>query len=74
MSTTVKKILATLVILGIAFLSALFTVYNYIKHPENREYFLKRLENARKVNPIKESIEMLKERLKGGKHGEQPEK
>ncbi|WP_164930567.1 hypothetical protein [Aquifex aeolicus] len=74
MSSTAKKIVVALIVLSIAFLSAFFTVYNYLKHPENREYFLKRLERARETNPIKESVEMLKERLKGGEHEHQPQK
>jgi len=68
-----KKVIATLIVLSIAFLSAFFTVYNYLRHPENRKYFLKRLEHAREVNPIRESIEMFKERLRGGKNGKQSE-
>ena len=40
----------------------LFTVYMYVAYPKNREYFIQRLKNARQVNPIKESIEMLKKK------------
>ena len=56
------KWIIAFILFGIAFLSAFLTVFLYLKYPENREYFLKRLENARNVNPIKESIEMLKKK------------
>ncbi len=59
-----SKWLIAFILFGIAFMSAFLTVFLYLKHPENREYFLKRLENARNVNPIKESIEMLKKKLR----------
>ncbi|GEM_PF-2171066 len=41
------KILVGLLVAGVALLSFTFTVYQYIKYPENREYFIKKLKNIR---------------------------
>jgi len=56
------KLILGLLLLAFAVLVMMFTVYMYIAYPKNREYFLQRLENARGANPIKESIDMLKEK------------
>ncbi len=56
------KIILGLLLFGFVILIMVFTIYMYAAHPKNREYFLQRLENARQVNPIKESIEMLKKK------------
>ena len=58
------KLLLGLLLFGFVILVLVFTVYMYVAHPQNREYFLERLKNAREINPIKESIEMLKKRKK----------
>ncbi len=41
------KILTGLLVAGVAVLSFSFTVYQYLKHPENREHFIKKLKNIR---------------------------
>ncbi len=46
------KIVVGIAVMGIAFLSFVFTVYQYIKHPENREHFIKKLENIRNEPPF----------------------
>jgi len=56
------KLILGLLLLAFAVLVMMFTIYMYIAYPKNREYFLQRLENARDANPIKESIDMLKEK------------
>ena len=58
------KLLLGLIIFGFVILVLAFTLYMYIAYPKNREYLIERLKNAREINPIKESIEMLKERKK----------
>jgi len=46
------KILVGLAIAGVALLSFLFTIYQYVKHPENRAHFIKKLENIRNEPPF----------------------
>ncbi len=58
------KLILGIILFAFVFFVMAFTVYMYVSHPQNREYFLERLEKARQVNPIKESIEMLKEKKK----------
>ena len=41
-----------LAVASIALFSLLFTVYQYLKHPENREHFIKKLENVRNEPPF----------------------
>lgn len=41
------KIITGLLVAGIALLSFSFTVYQYLKHPENREHFINKLKNIR---------------------------
>ncbi|NPB08107.1 MAG: hypothetical protein GXN96_04165 [Aquificae bacterium] len=48
------KLAVGLALFGVALLSMLFTVFNYLRHPENREYFINRLENARNTTIFKE--------------------
>lgn len=56
------KLILGLLLFGFVILVMLFTIYMYAAHPKNREYLIKRLENARQINPIKESIDMLKKK------------
>jgi len=49
-----SKLAVGLALFGIALLSMFFTVFNYLRHPENREYFINRLENARNSTIFKE--------------------
>ncbi len=58
------KLILGLLLFAFVIFIVVFTIYMYIAYPKNREYFLQRLENARQVNPIKESIEMLKKKKK----------
>ncbi len=46
------KILVGLLVASVAVFSFLFTVYQYIKHPENREHFIRKLENVRNEPPL----------------------
>ena len=46
------KILVGLAVAGVAVLSFLFTIYEYAKHPENREHFIKKLDNVRNDPPL----------------------
>ncbi len=41
------KIVVGLIVAGIAFFSFFFTIYQFLAHPENREHFIKKLENIR---------------------------
>ena len=56
------KLILGLLLFGFVLFVMLFTIYMYAAHPKNREYLIKRLENARQINPIKESIDMLKKK------------
>ncbi|WP_461829112.1 hypothetical protein [Aquifex sp.] len=56
------KLILGLLLFGFVIFVMLFTIYMYAAHPKNREYLIKRLENARQINPIKESIDMLKKK------------
>jgi len=47
-----SKILVGLAVAGIALLSFLFTIYQYVRHPENRIHFIKKLENIRNEPPF----------------------
>ncbi len=47
-----SKILVGLAVAGVALLSFLFTVYQFVKHPENREHFIRKLENIRNEPPF----------------------
>jgi hypothetical protein len=67
MNENLKKYLVALIFVSIAFLSMLYTVYNYFKYPENRERFLERLKNARTTNLFHEMREM---RMKKGGENE----
>ncbi|HIC96788.1 MAG TPA: hypothetical protein EYP11_00075 [Aquificaceae bacterium] len=46
------KIIVGLVVGGVALLSLLFTIYQFVAHPENREHFIKKLENIRNEPPF----------------------
>ncbi|RUM28046.1 MAG: hypothetical protein DSY42_09110 [Aquifex sp.] len=67
MSENGKKYITALILICIALFSMLFTIYAYIKYPENRETFIKRLENARTSNIFREIREM---RMKKGGENE----
>jgi len=56
------KLILGLLLFAFVMLVMILTMYMYLAYPKNREYFLQRLENARDANPIKESIDMLKEK------------
>ncbi len=46
------KIAVGLAVGGLALLSFVFTIYQYVKHPENREHFIRKLENVRNEPPF----------------------
>jgi len=46
------KIFVGLAVAGVALLSLLFTVYQFAKHPENREHFINKLHNIRNEPPF----------------------
>lgn len=46
------KILVGLAVAGVALLSLIFTIYQFAKHPENREHFIHKLENIRNEPPF----------------------
>ncbi len=48
----VGKILLGLAVAGIAFFSFFFTIYQFSKHPENREHFIEKLRNVRNEAPL----------------------
>jgi len=47
-----SKIVVGLVVASVALLSFLFTVYQFSKHPENREHFIDKLRNVRNEAPL----------------------
>ncbi|NPA32114.1 MAG: hypothetical protein GXO04_00645 [Aquificae bacterium] len=63
MKEGLRKFLVASVFIFIALLSLAYTVYNYLKYPENRERFVERLKNARTTNLFHEMREM---RMKKG--------
>lgn len=46
------KIFVGLAVASVALFSLLFTVYQFVKHPENRKHFIKKLENIRNEPPF----------------------
>jgi len=48
----IGKILVGLAVAGIALTSFLFTIYQFSRHPENREHFLEKLRNVRNEAPL----------------------
>ncbi len=56
------KLIWGLILFAFVIFVMAFTIYMYVAYPRNREYFLNRLEHARQINPIRESIEMLKKK------------
>ena len=46
------KIFVGIAVASVALFSLLFTIYQFAKHPENREHFIKKLENIRNEPPF----------------------
>ncbi|MDQ7082783.1 MAG: hypothetical protein Q9N34_07410 [Aquificota bacterium] len=46
------KIFVGLAVASVALLSLIFTIYQFVKHPENREHFIRKLENIRNEPPF----------------------
>jgi len=46
------KLLVGLAVSSVALLSFLFTIYQFLRHPENREHFIKKIENIRNEPPF----------------------